>query len=306
MLIEQLEEFCMLSLMLNYTKAANELHISQSSLSRHIKSMEDELGFQLVANKHNQIFITREGNMFLNGVLPMVESYRDLVQKCRSYRDSSVCELYIQEPPYLDIAGLAFLRLFSRFKAENPGVFAHYVDPPQLEDILEGDSIDIALEYRYGDLEALLAEYEEVGTPAALICDTPFFLCCNGDSPLAERETISFMEMADYRVMMMFDSYVPTRKAIEEIYSDHGVKPKWHNYTVKSMTEFLMAPKPADGIYLFPEGVEHTVRMMGQEGAVFIPIEDVKLHFFAVFRPTYADTPLLAKLFDLIADNGGE
>ena len=44
---EQLNEFYILSTTLNYSETAQKLYISQSSLSRHIRSMELELGVHL-------------------------------------------------------------------------------------------------------------------------------------------------------------------------------------------------------------------------------------------------------------------
>ena len=47
MQIGTLREFVVLALRLDYAAAARELHMSVSSLSRHISALETEMGFQL-------------------------------------------------------------------------------------------------------------------------------------------------------------------------------------------------------------------------------------------------------------------
>ena len=47
MRLDYLDEFITLFEMLSFTRAAASLHMSQSVLSRHIRSMEEELGISL-------------------------------------------------------------------------------------------------------------------------------------------------------------------------------------------------------------------------------------------------------------------
>ncbi len=46
---------------LNFTKAANELHVTQSALSQRIGALEDELGFPLFVRRGRQIVLTPKG-----------------------------------------------------------------------------------------------------------------------------------------------------------------------------------------------------------------------------------------------------
>lgn len=45
----------------NISKAANSLHISQPSLSRQLKNLEEELGVTLFYRGHQEITLTQEG-----------------------------------------------------------------------------------------------------------------------------------------------------------------------------------------------------------------------------------------------------
>lgn len=60
-----LKEFIVLSDMNNYVQAAEALFISQPTLSRHIKRLEDDLGIQLFERNSRQVILTPEGQLFL-------------------------------------------------------------------------------------------------------------------------------------------------------------------------------------------------------------------------------------------------
>lgn len=71
MTTEQLNEFYILSTTLSYSKAAEKLYISQSTLSRHIKSMEEELNVHLFSRSTRNVVLTSEGK-FLQSQIPLL------------------------------------------------------------------------------------------------------------------------------------------------------------------------------------------------------------------------------------------
>ncbi len=65
MTTERITEFLVLSQTLNYSKAAARLFITEATLSRHISSMEEELGIQLLERDTHSVRLTAAGRMFL-------------------------------------------------------------------------------------------------------------------------------------------------------------------------------------------------------------------------------------------------
>ena len=72
-----LREFIVLSQTLNYTKAAEILHLTQPTLSKHIVAMEKELGCSLLERDRRRVELTESGNVFAAAALQMVDTYDD-------------------------------------------------------------------------------------------------------------------------------------------------------------------------------------------------------------------------------------
>ena len=66
--LNQLEYFRALANIRHFTKAAAEISISQSALSRSIQKLEEELGHPLFERKKKEIVLTPLGRRFLSHV----------------------------------------------------------------------------------------------------------------------------------------------------------------------------------------------------------------------------------------------
>lgn len=69
---------------LNFTTAAQMVHISQPSFSRNIAMLEEELGFKLfLRSKQNGIRLTAAGAALYNGLFDIEKQYTDLLERSR-------------------------------------------------------------------------------------------------------------------------------------------------------------------------------------------------------------------------------
>lgn len=86
-------EFTVLAELENYAEAADRLSISESSLSRHIKALETELGVRLFDRTSRTVRINPYGKIFLpyaNQFLDMQEKYTSEIAKTRKKAEKSV------------------------------------------------------------------------------------------------------------------------------------------------------------------------------------------------------------------------
>ena len=75
MTLEHLHEFHVLTSTMNFSRAAEKLFITQASLSRHIKELEDELGVQLFVRDSHTVTLTNKGLLFSQEAANIYDSY---------------------------------------------------------------------------------------------------------------------------------------------------------------------------------------------------------------------------------------
>ena len=76
--LRQIEYFSAVNRYKNYTKAAQELHVSQPTISVAIQKLEDELGIKLMERDNKGIRITGAGEIFLAKGEKVLDEIRDL------------------------------------------------------------------------------------------------------------------------------------------------------------------------------------------------------------------------------------
>lgn len=77
MKIESLNEFIMLVKCQSFTRASQELYLSQPNLSAHIQAMERELGFDVVDRSRKSFALTPAGMNFLGYAQTIVDAYNE-------------------------------------------------------------------------------------------------------------------------------------------------------------------------------------------------------------------------------------
>ena len=60
----QVKIFINVAQTLSFTEAANRLYLSQSTISKNIKSLEKELNIELISRSHQRIKLTTAGRLF--------------------------------------------------------------------------------------------------------------------------------------------------------------------------------------------------------------------------------------------------
>ena len=90
MIDTRLKIFRSVTALLSFTKAANELFISQPAISKHIQELEKEYGMRLFDRIGNRIQLTRAGQLMLDHACKIIDAYQNLdfipIWKNRIYR----------------------------------------------------------------------------------------------------------------------------------------------------------------------------------------------------------------------------
>ena len=83
----ELRAFIALSDDLHFGKAASELNMSPSALSRLISRLEDEVQTVLIDRSNRQVQLTQDGRTFYNFAKESTEKYKDMLQEISSGKD---------------------------------------------------------------------------------------------------------------------------------------------------------------------------------------------------------------------------
>ena len=81
MTFEQIKSFLAIVKYNHFTLASQELYISQSSISKHIKSLEKELGVELFNRQHRSVRLTEAGEEFYKFASKSMTNYNNILLK---------------------------------------------------------------------------------------------------------------------------------------------------------------------------------------------------------------------------------
>ena len=106
--IQQLRLLLVLAERRNFTEAAYDCAISQSSLSKHLMKVESELGeVHLFDRSTRPISPTKEGEVFLTAARQMMDIYDNMVLLLEEMRDESCSRLRIGSIPVMGRLGVS-------------------------------------------------------------------------------------------------------------------------------------------------------------------------------------------------------
>ena len=126
---------------LSFTKAAAELFVTQSAISRQIKSLEDHLGMALFRRRHRELLLTEQGQTLYKAAGQALQLLRD-VTGALGARSGGM----ITVTASVGFAALWLVPRLSDFMRLHPGIDVRLSAATQIQD-LERDGIDLAIRY---------------------------------------------------------------------------------------------------------------------------------------------------------------
>lgn len=166
----------------NITAAANYLRLTQPTLSRQIKDLEDELGQQLLIRKSRRVILTPEG-MLLRKRAEEIISMVDKTEAEFSSMDNTISgDIYIGGGETQAIKLIA--NIMKELSNEYPGIRYHLYsgNAPDVTDRLDKGLLDFGLLIQPADL----TKYDYLNLPEK----DSWGVIMRQDSPLAEKEYI--------------------------------------------------------------------------------------------------------------------
>jgi len=127
---------------LSFTRAADELALTQSAVSRQIAQMEDGLGVLLFERRHRALALTDAGQRMQRAVGDCLERLRDVTASVRA----SIPRRMVSVTTTPGFASLWLIPRLARFSADHPQVDVRLSATFDLLD-LERDQLDVAVRF---------------------------------------------------------------------------------------------------------------------------------------------------------------
>lgn len=195
--IEYLREFTVIAKLESFSKAADELCISQSSLSKHMLALERDLGTPLLVRNSRNVTLSVAGAH----ILPLAAQIYELQNKIRVVADRQS----IREKELLSIASIPVMAqynitgLLAKFQRLHPNVILEIMECEQqdLQNKLEKDECQLAFSrvgLEAGDDEELV--YQE-------ICRDSLVAVVSEQHPLAKRRSVALTDLEKEQLLFL-------------------------------------------------------------------------------------------------------
>jgi LysR family glycine cleavage system transcriptional activator len=145
---------------LSFTRAAAELFLTQSAVSRQIQQLEAELGVALFERRHRALALTEAGRVMQRAVADCMERLRDATASVRA--TTALRQVAITTTP--GFASLWLIPRLARFTATHPGVDVRISATLEVLD-LERSGIDVSVRLRAIEGAVGHSLFEETVTP---------------------------------------------------------------------------------------------------------------------------------------------
>ncbi len=223
--LEKIHEFAVFAQSLKFTEAAQELHMSQSSLSKHMRDLEGELGVLLVergATGTGKNTLTPGGRRFLELVRGWLDEYDAIVAECREIQNTL-------PPARIQDMHCSFninsqLRRALEAHGATSGNFAYVDTPLPLRSALDQGVLDFAVFAEpTSQMDAFRSE-DLAGTYGWLpLTPEPLCFLTGLGNPLAQNPTISLADIERSQIITIENSaHSNWQNATSAIFEDHG------------------------------------------------------------------------------------
>lgn len=178
-----------------FSAATDEVFISQSSLSKQIKSLEDELGMELFTRKHAKVSLTAAGKDFLTFAEKITREHSELLSRISQYQFARQATIRVGSIPI--VAAYKIATLLARFQSEQHKINIELYEEEQqsILTLLQNNQIDFAI-VRTDKLDK--DKYDFV----PLFQDEIAAVCCIGH-PLSKQKTVTLQDLKAEKIILL-------------------------------------------------------------------------------------------------------
>lgn len=197
--LRQLQYFLKVAQKEHVTRAAEELHVAQSAVSRQIHLLEEELGVDLFLQKGRNLYLTPVGQLFCKRVESILKDLDRSVAEVHEFLDPERGEIRIGFPHSLGTHLIP--AIVSEFRKHYPHVkfrFKQGTYPSLIKDVLSGE-VDLAFTSPCPESDEQL-----VGD---VVMTEELFAILPRNHPLAQEQVISLEQLKEEQFVLFSQGY---------------------------------------------------------------------------------------------------
>lgn len=271
-------------------KAADKLYVALPNLSRSIRELETDLGITIFDRSAKGMTLTPEGEEFIGyakGILKQIDQVEKLYKGGASGKQRF--SISVPRACYIAEAFAHFSRTLSDAPAE---IFYKETNSKRtIENILEHDYQLGIIRYAENYDRHFKAMLEEKGLTCELVTEFSYVLVVSKDSPLAQKESVSFDDLTGLIEIAHADPYVPSLPMSRVFKEEHPDNIERRIFVFERASQFeLLSQNPSTFMWISPA----PEAVLQRYGLVEVPCtENAKLYKdMLVYRKGYKLTAL--------------
>jgi DNA-binding transcriptional LysR family regulator len=216
--LRQLEYFVAVAADLNFSRAAQRIHVVQSALSASVARLEKELGVELFDRSKRQIVLTAPGEVFLQHAREVIHTAARARSSVAEYRDQLTGNITLGT--LMSWGGLNLAAVLEEFRRVHPLVTVQLGQSltgsaGHLEAIADG-KMDLALVSLSASPSRLVAVRELMHEPMVFVCES--------SHPLTRRRHVKLTDL-DGQDFIQFPRGWGIRQRLDAGFAAAGVQP---------------------------------------------------------------------------------
>ncbi|WP_286940049.1 LysR family transcriptional regulator [Achromobacter sp. UBA4530] len=236
----------------SFTQAAKALFVTQSTVSKMIRQLEEEAGAPLLIRDGHTARPTDTGRVMYQRGLQVLETMRQLSEEMRQTAELGRGSLEVGIPPMIN---LLFTPVVKRFRELHPGI--HLT-------LREGTGQAVENLVASGELEVgatILPVAPDGGLAAQAFGSYPIWVIGPPDAPWAGKTSLPLSALREARLLIPTDDFAITRR-LRQAFADAGLQPSIAAQSAH--WDFLVAMASAGlGVALLPEPLMQRMKTRG-------------------------------------------
>jgi len=272
MTLRQLQCFAAVARNLSFTRAADELHLTQPAVSMQVRQLEQQAGLPLTEQFGRKVHLTEAGEevfRYAKSILHLVDEMDDVLDKLKGFAGGRLRIAAISSANYFAP------RLLGTFHQRFPdvGVSINVTNQTAVVRQVIDNDVDMAIMGQPPDDPQLEA------TP---FMENPLIIVAPPDHPLAARKRIP-LKALETETFLIREPGSGTRGAMQRFFREHKLKLRT-GMELGSLSSIKQGVQAGLGLGLLPRGAVETEVSLGR--LVELRLEDMPIerHWYVVMH----------------------